>query len=571
MRPTRLTRFLPYSTIAILLLITGADAQSLSLVSTNASGAPANRSSIASATSKLPHYVAFDSNAFDIVANDFNSQPDIFLKNLQTQSTIRINVGPGGIEANGLARWPSMADDGSVVVFASNATNLLPLGNAFYHIYAYTVATGQLRRVSVSSAGMAGNNNSDLPTISKTGRYVGFMSHATNLVPGDTNGSWDAFVHDMVTGVTSRVSISSTGAEANGPSNYPYVTPNGRWAVFESVAPNLVPSDTNQASDVFVRDMLLNQTVRASVDALGHEGSLAASMFEGDRRNISDNGRYVVFSSDAPDLVPNDTNQTHDVFLKDLWTGSIARVNLTTTGQQAFSPGSNNMQRPMISSDGRFVVFSSIDSNLVPNDTNNVVDVFLRDTFLNTTTLISQSSQGVVGDYASSIPYITSDGRNILFRSRATNLTGAPVLGYDFQIYLYSRQHALAHTEYLGGGCHGALSVAPTFDSTPAVLGTNVILSGSGLDPHASGILFWGMPAANPLVVAPGCTVHLELSTIQVFMTVQSAADGSWSYTQVVPNDMALRGLTLTFQGLFDGSNPAQLVITDAVSITLGD
>jgi len=225
-----------------------------------------------------------------------------------------------------------------------------------------------VQRVSVASDGTQGNDNSWDPSISADGRYVAFFSHASNLVPGDTNGKADVFVHDRVTGQTTRVSVASDGTEGNGYSWFPSISADGRYVAFESIASNLVPGDTNGVSDVFVHDRLTGQTTRVSVASDGTQGHSAS-----DHPSISADGRYVAFESFASNLVPGDTNGKRDVFVHDRLTGQTARVSVASDGTQ----GNGDSIYPSISADGRYVAFVSGASNLVPGDANGNIDVFI--------------------------------------------------------------------------------------------------------------------------------------------------------------------------------------------------
>jgi Tol biopolymer transport system component len=193
------------------------------------------------------------------------------------------------------------------VLIAATLVSLLLGGGA------QPASAGSTTRVSVDSAGRQANGPSSVAAISADGRFVAFESDATNLVAGDTNGLTDIFVHDLVARTTTRVSVDSLGRQANGPSFNPSISSDGRFVAFESNATNLVPADSLLKRDVFVRDLVLGSTVRASVDsadrqALGASGGAA----------ISGDGRSVAFESDANNLVPGDTNLTRDVFVHDL-------------------------------------------------------------------------------------------------------------------------------------------------------------------------------------------------------------------------------------------------------------
>jgi Tol biopolymer transport system component len=224
--------------------------------------------------------------------------------------------------------------------------------------------------VSVASDSTQGNDNSWDPSISADGRYVAFFSHASNLVPGDTNNTLDVFVHDRLTGQTTRVSVASDGTEGNGDSFVGSISADGRYVAFASWASNLVPGDTNGRSDIFVHDRVTGQTTRVSVASDGTEGN-------GDSwgcPSISADGRYVAFASWASNLVPGDTNGRSDIFVHDRVTGQTTRVSVASDGTEG---NGDSWWRPSISADGRYVAFPSYASNLVPGDTNGWADIFV--------------------------------------------------------------------------------------------------------------------------------------------------------------------------------------------------
>lgn len=268
-------------------------------------------------------------------------------------------------------------------------------------------------RISISSAGVQGNDYSELPAVSADGRYVAFHSLASTLVPGDTNDTLDVFVHDRETGTTERVSVASDGTQGNGLSRYAAISADGRYVAFGSDATNLVPGDTNAASDVFVRDRLAGTTERVSLSAVGTQGNMGST-----RPSMSADGRYVAFESFADNLVPGDFNGDLDVFVRDRVAGTLELVSRSSSGVH----GVFESWMSSISADGRYVAFESWAFNLVPGDTNGVVDVFVRDRFTATTTRVSVASGGTQGDDWSFAPRISGDGRFILFASSATNL-----------------------------------------------------------------------------------------------------------------------------------------------------
>src|SRR5205814_1263965 len=194
--------------------------------------------------------------------------------------------------------------DGRFVAFAAWARNLAPGDtNGFGDVFVHDRGTGVTERLSVDGAGTEANDTIHQPAISADGRFVAFVSAATNLVPGDTNGLSDVFVHDRRTRRTERVSVDSAGTQADGASASPALSADGRFVAFSSSATNLVPGDTNGQADVFVHDRRTGTTERVSVDSAG-TGANGWS----ERPSISADGRFVAFCSYATNLVPRDTN-----------------------------------------------------------------------------------------------------------------------------------------------------------------------------------------------------------------------------------------------------------------------
>jgi Tol biopolymer transport system component len=274
---------------------------------------------------------------------------------------------------------------------------------------------GTTELISVSTAGTQGTvDHSGLASISDDGRYVAFQT-GNVLAAGDTNGDEDVYVRDREAGTTTQVSVTSTGAQHNGVDTLlrPEISANGRYIAFDSGATNLVPSDGNARVDVFVRDRVGGTTERVSVSSAEDEGdntSVSAS--------ISDDGRYVAFSSTATDLVADDDNAMSDIFVRDRESGTTVRASLTDGDAE-----SNGFSRNVdISADGRYVAFDSTSSDLVADDENEDRDVFVRDMVAGTTVLVSQSSAGVHGELESEEPAISPDGRYVVFESDSTTL-----------------------------------------------------------------------------------------------------------------------------------------------------
>jgi flagellin-like hook-associated protein FlgL len=200
-----------------------------------------------------------------------------------------------------------------------------------------------------------------------------FSSQASNLVAGDTNGEYDIFVKDTLTGTTTRVSTSSSGSEAlNNGAYFGAISADGRYVAFNSRADNLVAGDTNGEKDAFIKDTLTGITTRVSTDSAGGQGNSASHVTA-----ISADGRYVAFNSRANNLVAGDTNGEEDAFIKDTLTGVTTRISTDSAGNQGGSGNGYGSYARAISADGRFVAFYS-DEQLVQDDTNSWWDAFLK-------------------------------------------------------------------------------------------------------------------------------------------------------------------------------------------------
>jgi hypothetical protein len=323
----------------------------------------------------------------------------------------RVDVSSAGIQASH-GGDAVLSADGRYVAFESGASTLVrgdtnQKGDVFVH----DRVTGRTSRVSVSSTGAQADDGSGGPALSSDGRYVAFESGASTLIRGDTNRQCDVFVHDRVTGRTSRVSVSSTGAEANGGSAESALSADGRFVVFRSYASNLVRGDRNRRPDVFVHDRVTGQTSRVSVSSAGTQGNDSSGGYDG--QAISADGRHVAFVSTASNLVPGDTNSDSDVFVRDRVARQTSRVSVSSAGTQA----NRSSYSAGVSNDGRYVVFESGASNVVPGDTNRHLDVFVHDRVTGQTSRVSVSSAGTQINGWSYGPAISPDGGHVTFTS----------------------------------------------------------------------------------------------------------------------------------------------------------
>ncbi len=401
--------------------------QPVSLAHAGLYGASGNGESEQPFFSAEGRFLAFTSRAGNLVANDSNGAiSDIFIRDLSTGETVLASATPSGGSGDGDSFNPRLNADGRFVVFESDANDLaLDDFNFETDIFVRDLATRTTTLVSVNLEGTGGGDERSFgASISADGRYVAFVSEASNLVEGDTNGQADVYVRDMATGVTQLVSATPQGAAGEGSSSNPLLSADGRLVVFESNADDLVANDANGQSDVFVRDLGAGTTALISTN--GVTAGNGASTAYGS--SISTDGRFVVFESMGDDLVNNDSNHASDVFVRDLDAEittlvSVNRSGVASHGFTAIGPAS---------ADGRYVVFMSTANDLTehPGDPSGKFDVFVRDLVTGETTLASvnaacvQASSGpAIGDAANDMsPKISADGRYVSFVTLADGI-----------------------------------------------------------------------------------------------------------------------------------------------------
>ncbi len=455
----------------VVVLVAGvASAQSTMRVSVSSAGTDANASSRRPALSGDGHFVAFESTASDVVAGDANGAYDVFLRNLGAGTTVRASIATDGSEANGdsYVYRQGISADGRLVAFESVASDLVPGdANGVSDIFVHDTVTGQTERVSVSSGGVEGNGVSALASISADGRFVVFTSAANNLVANDTSVFNDVYVHDRTTGVTTRVSVDSSGVEGNAWSVIPSISGDGRYVAFYGDASNLVPNDSNQTFDAFIHDCSTGSTIRISVDSNGNEANSYSHS-----PAISTDGAFVAFCSVATNLVAGDSNGVQDSFLRDLVLGTTTIVSRGFDG----SPADGASYPPGISDDGRYVSFTSSATNLVPGDTNGVDDTFVFDRVAGTTTCVSVHSDGTEAN-DNSIAYsssISGDGQLVAFASLATNLVDDDADGFE-DVFVHDSSCGVdASWSNYGSGFPGKNGVPSLTAQNDPVLGTTL-------------------------------------------------------------------------------------------------
>jgi Tol biopolymer transport system component len=499
--------------------------------------------------------VAFVSDFTNLVTPDTNDATDVFVRDRSTGTTHLVSSSTAGVQGNAASYQSFVSPNAFFVGYTSQATNLVVNDtNAVPDVFLRTLdlpppppPPGRTEIVSVDSNEVQANGNSYYsPVTTPDGRFVVFVNEATNLVPGDT-GALDVFVRDRSNGTTERVSVASTGMQANGSSGgngsfYPAATAisaDGRYVAFFSFASDLVSGDTNGVEDAFVRDRQNGTTERVSVATGGGQGTiLVTGEQHDDGISISSDGRYVAFGINLSGLVPGDTNGSADIFVRDRQLGTTERVNLGAT-----APFGGAVY-PSISADGRFVAFTSYSDTLTPGDNNGVADVFVRDRQNATTERVSISTSGAQGDMASGEygHWISADGRYVAYSSEATNLVPGDTNGM-WDIFVRDRQASTTVRASVasGGPQANGYSIAPSISGdgrfvTFSSNATNLVLSDSGS--HADVFLHDFVTATTELVsvdpigaVGNADSVYPTMSANGRFVTFLSVA------TNLVPGD----------------------------------
>ncbi|MGH9243794.1 MAG: TolB family protein [Acidimicrobiales bacterium] len=318
-------------------------------------------------------YVAFMSTANNLVPDDHpDSSNDIFRRDMQTGVTVKMTVGFDGSPPNGGSARTSMSCDGNLVAYNSRASNLVPGDdNGRIDLFVTDMTTGETTRLAESNDG-----DSARPILSGDGRYVAFTSDA-GLLPADTNGKADIYRIELATAELDLVSVNHRGGNLNRPSRRPHISHDGRYVMFQTGAPNVVQDDTNGVEDVFMRDMVSGTTTRIS---FRHDGTPTTGQCT--RGVVSDDARYVAAACADTRIVPDDTNQDYDAFLWDRVAGTVELLGVSSADVQGDCPppdGGEVTTRPTLSRDGRVIGIVSSHCNLVPNDNNDVLDIFVRD------------------------------------------------------------------------------------------------------------------------------------------------------------------------------------------------
>ena len=426
------------------------------MVSVNMTGTPSTGVTRFGLISDNGRFVAFTGFANNLVSNDTNTSPDVFLRDMESGTTKLVSLNAAGTASGALggSELIDMSPDARFILFSSHAKDLTshPDGNDLgTDIYVRDVVNNITKLVTVNTAGTAsGNATSFGGKISADGRYVVFTSDAGDLVANDTN-TRDVFIRDLQTNTTKRVSTNAAGSGGgNGESSGGVIDKGGRFVVFETRATDLsMLPDTNDLAEVFIYDIQSDskKLITVNTAGLGTGGGFPpfGGFFDhGVEYRISADGRFVTFMSQQSGLVTNDTNGNNDdIFLYNVATQAKSLVSVNLVGTSGSIGGSF---KPSISDDGRYVAFESLANDLVstadePNGF--TTDVFLRDILGGETYLVSVNNAGTrTGNGFSFQPLLSSDGKRLVFFSRASNLITNDLNGFNEDVFVFTFPNA---------------------------------------------------------------------------------------------------------------------------------
>lgn len=564
-------------------------AQTTVLASVNSAGVPGNGDSEEPQISLDGRCVMFTSRSTNLAAGDADLQNDAYVRDLSTGTTELVSVDSSGAHAAGGSLATAISADGRFVVFHSVAGGLIA-GDALgdNDVFVRDRAAGVTIPISGDFAGLQGNGESTTGVISPDGRWVGFRSRASNLVGGDTNAEWDVFVRDLQTGTIERANLTSSGSEVHGDSYCTSISAGGRFVLFSSLAADLVPGDTNNERDIFVRDRLLGTTRRISVDSFG-----AQSNGDSHAGYLSADGRFATFVSLATNLVAGDTNAVADVFVHELATRVTTRASVRSDGGEtdAWSTGSG------ITPDGRFISLTSDATNLVPGDAG-FRDLFLHDRWTGDTVRVNASASGAppAADSWSWGGALSADARFVAFFTTAGNM-GTPGASGNFHVYVRDRGSSFqttcagdsacpcANAGMPGHGCgnSGTSAGARLVGSGSASLANDgLVLSVSGEPPGALTLVLQGDALVAPFSFGDGvrCAggnlkrMYLGLASAGVF-TAPQGVDPAVSSRSAALGDLLAPGSSRIYQSYYRDAvvgfcTSATFNLSQAIVVTWG-
>lgn len=533
-----------------------ARAQVTHLVSVAADGTQSDQQCLSAAISSDGRVVVFWSTTRLLVPGTQTTHRHCFVKDVETGAIELASVDSQGVEANDDVLDIRSAGSCDFVVFTSRATNLVEDDtNGVSDCFLRDRTTGVTERVSVGAGGVQGNAESFRPVVSADGRYVLFSTVASNFAPEDDNGTTDVYLRDRLLDTTTLVSVATDGTSGSGYSLASDLTPDGGRALFESNANDLVAGKGGNRQ-VYLRDLATGTTEIAS---LTWDGQIAGDCYDA---RCSSDGRKVVFTSQSSSLVPHDPFVGYDVFLRDLDADTIEVASVGTDGQAS----NGDSEYGAISGDGRFVAFESISKSFDPTDTNDGVDVFVRDRRRDLTYRITLSTTGQQSRKGGGNPLVSADGHAFLFHG------GDELDPVDQNLVIDQFVHRLAPTDarrsHYGAGFPGNLGLPALDVDADPVLGRPIDLSFT----NSSGVWTVGflVVGAAPTSVRGGWGGDL-LVLPTLFLPIPLPPTG-YVLPVTVPNDAILWEQSAWLQAIeVDPFAPKGLSSTDGLELDFGD
>ncbi len=541
-------------------------------------------------------WIAFDSYALNLVQNQTNGNGSIFLADTLSNTLTILNLNTNGALPNNSGFGPMISADGNVVAFNSSASDLVtnPVNDAYnYNVFAYNVTNRTMNLVSVNHSGGSDNGSSSLVGLSTDGRFVVFTSYSTNLtaVTITNNDYWQhLYVRDLLQGTTTMVDVTTNGLPGDSNAGTGSITSDGRFIAFTSASDWLVPGVSNvtgsfQDYQIYRRDMVAGSNVLVSATPFGGPTTNEFGVYYS-QPLISSDGRYVVFESSSLDLLFGNTNTFSQVYERDLLAQEtrLVSVNLPgTSGGNSYATGV-----PVMTPDGRFVAFPSYADDLTANTgANNTQNVFVRDTVGKTTTLVSVNDSGSgAANAQSGSPVISSDGRYVVFQSFATDLVpGAflPGVGNIYRRDLMTGSTILVSGNLTGSGGGSGTSENPVMSSDGSMIGFDSAaydLTPQDFNQDKDLFVFGFASVSNTADLALDVSAPVSASVGSPFNLVLSVTNlGPTNATGVVVVDTLPPGVNFTSarasQGtpVFSGGqitwNPGNLAVGNEIKATI--
>jgi uncharacterized repeat protein (TIGR01451 family) len=374
--------------------------------------------------------VIFTTYSTNLLASDTDTLRDVYVKDVTTGALTLASVSESGAKGNDESFAASISDDGTLVAFDSNATNLDPADTEYLtDVYVKNLDSGDLSVVSTSDDGVKGNGTSGNGILSGNGKTIVFNSAATNLDPADTTSLFDVYLKNLTTGDVVLVSTNDSGVKGNGESFSAIPSADGSKVAFISTATNLDPADTDSLMDVYVKDLATGNITLATTNDSGVKGNAEVRFTWA---ALSADGTAVAFETTSTNLDPNDRDSISDVYVKNLATGDLQLASVNANGVK----GNLISEYPSLSADGTMVAFQSLASNLDPIDRNNP-DIYVKNLTTGDLVLASTNDAGTrSGNETSFFPSLTPDGNRVVFGSRAGNFDPADPLRDSIDVYL---------------------------------------------------------------------------------------------------------------------------------------